>query len=298
MDLRQLRYFVAVAEELHFSRAAARLHISQPPLSQQIRRLEKDLDVRLFHRTNRVVKLTEAGAVLLREAQSHLLALDRTRLLVQRAGRGETARLGVGFAFSAAYTILPAVIQAFRERYPEVELSLQEMQTANQLEALFLDEIQIGILRRPVSDTAVATETLHTEPLVVALPASHSLARRPELSLRDLAHCPFIMARQNQVGFFYWTKKLCREAGFEPRVSREVIDMRNVVELVSVGVGVALVPAFLKRSPVTSVVYKKLRERPRTELALAWRENRLTSEVKAFLAVARQIKSQRSRSKR
>jgi DNA-binding transcriptional LysR family regulator len=208
----------------------------------------------------------------------------------QRINRGETARLGIGFTFSAAYTVLPAIISAFRERHPEVELFLHEMHTADQLDALFLDEIQLGILRRPIRDTTIVTETFHAEPLVVALPADHKLAAKPRLSLKDLAHAPFVMASQNRVGFFYWIKTLCREAGFEPRVSREVPDMRNVVELVSVGLGIALVPEFARRSSVTNVVYRYLEDSPLTELALAWKEPQESPAVEAFLLLARKMK--------
>lgn len=289
MELRQLRYFVTVAEELHFSRAAARLNMSQPPLSQQIRRLERDLDVRLFERTNRSVKLTEAGEVLLREVQPLLLGLEKAKTLTQRASRGETSRLSIAFTFSATYTILPEVIRTFRQRYPDVELSLQEMQTVHQLDALFLGEVHIGVIRPPIRDMGIVTQTLHTEALVVALPADHALASRSRLSLKDLAQAPFIMASRNRVGFFYWVKALCREAGFEPRVSQEVTNLYNVVELVSVGLGVALVPEFVKQSPVKNVVYKSLTENPRTELAMAWRGDRSTPVLRAFLALAKEL---------
>jgi DNA-binding transcriptional LysR family regulator len=293
MEIRQLRYFLAVAEELHFSRAAARLHIAQPPLSQQIRRLEEDLEAKLFHRTNRSVRLTAAGEVLLREVQPLLANLDKAKMLARRASRGQTGRLSIAFIHSATYSVLPLAVRAFRETYPDVELSLQEMHITHQLEALSREEIQIGVLRPPVNDAAIVTETLQTEPLLVALPAGHALASKKTLSLKDLAHIPFVMARHNRAGFFEWIKGLCREAGFEPRVSQEATDMHTMVSLVSVGLGVALVPDMIKHTPVTNVVYRRLEENPTTQLAMAWRGDRTSPALKAFVQLTRETNAKR-----
>jgi len=288
MDIRQLRYFVAVAEELHFSRAAARLHIAQPPLSQQIRRLERDLEVQLFHRDNRNVRLTDAGEVLLREARPLLAGLERAKSHTTRVGRGQAGRLSIGFIHSATYSILPTAVRAFRERYPDVELALQEMHITRQLEALSRDEIQLGVLRPPVKDAGIVTETLHTEPLLAAIPADYKLATRSRLSLKDLAQTPFVMAPRGRAGFFDWIKELCRQAGFEPHVSQEATDMHTAVSLVSVGLGVALVPDVIKHTPVTHVVYRNLVEKPMTELAAAWRVDGTSRALESFLQLARE----------
>jgi DNA-binding transcriptional LysR family regulator len=195
MELRHLRYFVAVAEELHFNRAAERLHMAQPPLSQQIKQLETELGVELFHRrTKRQVQLTEAGQVLLQAAYSILAQLDQAVCETQRAGRGETGSLTIGFTSSVVYDVLPAILHQFRQHFPQVDLVLQELTTTQQEEALQNQRIEVGFCHPPIKDTSLVSETIRLEPLVVVLPATHPLATEPTLSLCSLADEPFISA--------------------------------------------------------------------------------------------------------
>lgn len=286
--LKQLQYFVAVAEELHFGRAAARLRISQPPLSQQIKRLENDLDVHLFHRTNRTVRLTEAGEFLLREIRPILTSLENVITRTRCISSGQAGYLSIAFVISATYTILPLIIRAFMERYPDITLELQEMRIEDQLDALLSDKIHLGIIRLPVRNSSIRTEILHKESLVLALPADHPLATKKRISLKELAPIPFVMAPRHSGGFYDFITRLCRDAGFEPIVRKEATDMQAVIGLVSVGLGVTLVPEINKQSPVKNVVYRHLRENPSTELAIACRRDNLSPAVQAFFDIARQ----------
>jgi len=286
--LKQLQYFQAVAEELHFSRAAARLHIAQPPLSQQIRKLEKELKAPLFERTNRTVRLTPAGEVLYRETGPLLMKVESLGSLVRRAQIGQAGRLTIAFSFSAAYTILPLLVRVFMERFPDLELDLREMHIELQLEALMAEKIDVGILRLPVRHPSIMTQPLQKEALVVALPAGHSLARKERISLKDLASVPLIAGR-NSGAFYDSIKNLCRGAGFEPMLRQEASDLHTVLALVSVGLGLTLVPETMKASPAQNVVFKYLRENPMTELAVAWKRDNSPPVLQNFLQVAREL---------
>ena len=193
MELRHLRYFVTVAEELHFGRAAQRLQIAQPPLSQQIRQLEEELGVQLFHRTKRSVQLTEAGQLFLEEACQILTRAEQAIQIVQRADRGETGRLTLGFVGSATYSVLPVVLKVFRKRFPEVLLSLHEMTTTQQVQALHEDRIHLGFVRPPIHEQELMIESILKEPFVAVLPKFHRLANETQISLRSLANDPFIL---------------------------------------------------------------------------------------------------------
>ena len=183
MELRHLRYFLAVAEELDFGRAALRLHIAQPPLSQQIRQLEEELGVQLFRRTRRNVSLTEAGQAFLSEAQRTLEQVERAMEVAQRVDRGEQGQLIIGFVGSATYGLLPKLLRAFRERFPEVAFTLRELTTSQQIQALHEQQIHLGVLRPPVAQEEFLFEPLAQDPLIVALPEQHRLATQPSLPL-------------------------------------------------------------------------------------------------------------------
>src|SRR5215208_2490915 len=191
MELRHLRYFIAVAETLHFGRAAAGLGIAQPPLSQQIQKLEGELGVRLLNRTKRTVKLTDPGRVFLAEARRTVAQAARAADSARRASRGEVGWLAVGFVGSATYSLLPPLLRRFHRRNAGVELSLRELTTAQQLEALHRNEIDVAILRTPAPDPRVVTAVLVEEEFVVALPDSHRLAASRRVALKDLASDAF-----------------------------------------------------------------------------------------------------------
>jgi DNA-binding transcriptional LysR family regulator len=291
MELRHLRYFLAVADELHFGRAAARLHISQPPLSQQIRQLEKELGFDLFLRTRRRVRLTEAGGTFRDEARALLERLGQATVAAQRVARGETGALAVGFVASATFAILPRLYRRFRELHPDVSLALSEMSTAEQVEALRSGQIQVGLARTPIGDDSFAAEPLREEPLVLVLPARHRLARRRTLALRAAADEPFVLfPRHPRPGWVDVVQAACRAAGFRPAVVQEVLELSAAVTLVAAGIGVALVPESAQALRVAGVAYRPLRSpAPTTRLVALHRADDPRPVVERFLAVAREV---------
>ncbi|HUL58017.1 MAG TPA: LysR substrate-binding domain-containing protein [Anaeromyxobacteraceae bacterium] len=291
MELRHLRYFLAVAEELHFGRAAARLHIAQPPLSQQIRQLEGELGFALFLRTQRRVRLTEAGAAFREEARSLLERLEQAKAAAGRVARGEAGALAVGFVASATYALLPRLYRRFRERHPDVALTLEEMSTAEQVDALRAGRIQLGLARPPVGDDALHAEPLADEPLVVALPSRHPLAGGTALPLRALAHEPFVLfPRHPRPGWIDVVQEACRAAGFRPAVAQEVLELSTAVTLVAAGIGVSLVPASAQALRLDGVAYRALRRpAPKTTLVALRRPDERRAVVDRFLEVAREL---------
>lgn len=291
MDLRRLRYFVVVAEEQNFSRAAERLHIAQPPLSDQIKRFEDALGVRLFDRSSRGARLTEAGELLLGEARRLLTQADQTAKMVRRVGNGEVGRLTVGFVPSASNSVLPPILSRFRERYPEVQLYLQEMNPDWLVAGLHEGRIDVSFFYLPFEDRMLAYEPISREPLVVALPEVHEMAQEEEVDLCDLAEEPFVLpARYRMPGLHGQVLEACREAGFEPEaVQKEVWLMQTIVGLVAGGIGVALVPASLRNLPRAGVVYKAIRNlSPTVEMGVVWRRDDPGVVLNSFLRVARE----------
>jgi DNA-binding transcriptional LysR family regulator len=289
IELRHLRYFVAVAEELHFRRAAERLHMSQPPLSQQIRGLERELGVELFLRTQRRVELTPAGERLLVEARAVLEAVDAAVRATRRVGTGEQGRLAIGFVGSAMYGVLPGVIRAFRSRYPDVDAELREGSTAEQLEALKARRIHVGVVRPPVEEDQLETLTINHERFVVALPAGHELAERRPLHLRDLMHEAFVTLDEREApGLRAQLKEARKRLGGTTRIVQEAGEMQTLIGLVASGLGIALVPDSVSRLAREDVVYRDLSGwAPTVDLALAWREDDDSPLVRNFVAVAR-----------
>ena len=290
MELRHLRYFVTVAEELHFGRAAEKLHISQPPLSMQIRALEEELGVRLFNRTQRHVALTHAGNALLQEARQVLARVEQAVLVTRRAGRGEIGQLAVGFISVADYNVLPSVLRDFRRRYPLVNLTLRESTTDAQVRDLVAGRLDVGFVLPPVNEPALECVPILREPLIAALPDKHPLATRPgKLDLAKLRDAPFILfPRPYAPGLYDDVVSCCRAAGFSPRVEQEAIQMQTIVSLVSAELGVALIPASLTNLRRTGVTYKPLRQQgPMTEIHLAWRRGDELPALRLFVEVAR-----------
>jgi len=287
MELRHLRYFVAVAEELHFGRAARRLRMSQPPLSQQIADLERELGLRLFERGRRTT-LTHAGRMMLPEARATLEQAERAARRAQRADRGEVGSLSVGFVRSATYLALPVSLRAFRKRAPDVELSLHSLSTLEQLDAFEDGSIDVGFLfllpGQPMSDW-LSLRAVARESLVAGLPEGHRLAREEKVSLGELSQDQLLlMARSAGAGTFDSIVALCRKAGFSPERVREIYETQTVAQLVAAGVGVSLHigdPRLLKSY---GVVYRSVDDPEASwELAVAHRKDHRSPVVEAFL---------------
>ncbi|MBX9253099.1 LysR family transcriptional regulator [Desmonostoc muscorum CCALA 125] len=294
MELRHLRYFVTLAEELHFGQAAQRLHIAQPPLSQQIQQLERELGFELFHRTKRSVQLTAAGQVFLDEVQQILQQLQQAIRVGQQTSRGEIGQLVIGFVSSAAYNILPTILRTFRSCVPGVSLELRELTTDQQLEWLREGRMDVGFLRPPVEENRFSWEIIFQEPLMVALPETHLLMNQADVSLRSLAHESFILfPRILAPGLYDLIISLCQQAGFSPNVAQEAIQMQTIVSLVAAEMGVAIVPASLQNLQRTGVVYKSVQESTaKVGIAMIWRKNETSPTVQKLVEIVRQVTKQ------
>lgn len=262
MELRHLRYFIAVAEELHFGRAAQALGISQPPLSQQIQALEQELGARLFERTNRRVALSEAGRLFLEEARQVLVQVDKAADVARRAQLGELGEMKIGFTSSAPFnSSIPKAIYSFRQRFPAVHLNLKEMSSRDVAEALLDESIEVGLMRPlPLPESLVATE-LFREPLVAVLNADHPLVEGSEkgLQLKALANEPFVFfPRSYGSGLHAQLLSLARQAGFTPHFAQEAAEVMTIIGLVSAGLGVSVLPASFQRMRIDGVVYRTL----------------------------------------
>ncbi len=290
MELRHLRYFVAVAEERHFGRAAERLHIAQPPLSQQIRRLETELGTTLLHRTTRRVELAPAGEVLLARAREILAAVDAAAEDTRRAGRGEFGRLAIGFTGSATYELLPTLAAALRAALPGVELELRgELLTPAQVSGLLDGTLDLGLLRPPVRERSLELEILRREPLVAVLPATHRLAASAVVPLEQLEEEPFVTYPSHFRSVLHdAVEDTCAAHGFRPRVALEVSETATLVSFVAAGLGVSLVPDSVRHMNVEGAVYRPLaRAAAEVELAVAWRRDDEAPVLERALEVVR-----------
>jgi len=285
MELRHLRYFIAVAEGLHFGRAAERLCIAQPPLSQQIQQLERELGFRLFDRTQRHVELTSAGQLMLEEAREVLSGLERAAAAGRRVARGEVGWIGIGFVGTATYEFLPAALSAFRALHPEVELVLRELVSARQVQALRDRRIHVGLARPGIVEKGIVSVPLYQEPLVAALPARHPLAQQERLTLAVLAEEPFILfPRYPKPSYADLLIALCEEAGFSPQVAQEAAEIHTAISLVAAGLGVTLVPASVQSAHRDGIAYRAFEDpQPTTELTAIHRTGETSPIVSAFL---------------
>lgn len=290
MELRHLKYFVAVAEELHFGRAAAKVQITQPVISDQIRRLEQELEVKLFFRTKRTVQLTEPGKLFYKEAKQILERVEKAVSVVQKADRGELGSLTIGYTGPALYTVLPEIIRAFRDRYPQVELVLKEICTNEQEEALRSGDIEVGFLHPPV-DGDLEFVSIMTEKMVLALPEEHPLATLAQIPISKLSDQPFILFPR-QVGPYLYDRilSICQQAGFSPIVVQEVTPQPTVIGLVAAGIGVSFVSSSLQNLNRPGVVYRELDvPTPELELAAAWQPKKVSPVLQKFLKVVQGI---------
>jgi DNA-binding transcriptional LysR family regulator len=291
IDLRQLRYFQAVAEELHFGRAAARLAIAQPALSRQIQQVEAELGTPLLRRTQRRVELLPAGALLLERSRAIQQELARTLNDVRRTGAGELGRLALGFIHSSTYGLLPSIVGRFRELYPGIELELHEMPITVQHTALLRGTIDIGLLRVQPGPAELEVATILPDPFVLALPDSHPLAGRSRVRLRSVADDPFVMfAEQSAPLLSDRVQAMCRQAGFTPNVVQHATQIHTVVGLVGAGLGVAVVPASGRNLHPRQVRFVQIADRTEpVHLALAWRRGHETPAIRSFRKVTQEV---------
>jgi len=285
VELRQLRYFVAVAEELHFRRAAERLHISQPPLSQQIRALEDELGFQLLVRTRRRVELTPAGAAFLRDARAILSELDGAVAGARRIDAGQTGRLRINFVGSALFSIVPGTVERFRHSRPGVALELRERATVDQLRAVRAGVADVGLVRPPIEDDdQLRVQTVLRERTVAALAAAHPLAELRRVPLRRLAAEPLVLFPRDQApGFHDLLIDSLAGAGVAPRVIQYAPEMLTIIGLVAAGTGVSLVPASVARLALDGVAYRPVTGAPLSELVAITRAGDDSALVRAFV---------------
>jgi DNA-binding transcriptional LysR family regulator len=289
MELRHLRYFIAVAEELHFGRAAARLHIAQPPLSQQIRRLEKELAAPLLRRTSRHVELTAAGRLFLQEAKLTVAQAERAVRIARRATEGEIGQLLVGCTPWADFTSGADVIRGFGKRYPRVEVELHSLSSAEQISALEEGRLDVGILRPPVHSQALTTESLLAERLVVAFPQGHRFAGYRRVPWHELAHEAYVLlSRRRAPTFDSLVSEACARVGLTLSVRYEVDHPQAVLALVAAGLGISLAPATFGALKSTGIAYRALLPSgPLLKTIIVWRREGASPLVQRFLRVAR-----------
>ena len=288
IELRHLRYFLAVADTLHFGRAAAQLGIAQPPLSQQIKALEQIVGYRLFDRTTRGVRLTAVGEYLRERARTTLDRVHQDLDMARRLGKGQEGVLSVGFAGSVMFTRLPFVIERYRRLYPRVELKLQELVTAEQMCALKEGALDLGFLRDGEPDDAVAMQPLLSERFVAILPQGHRLAARASLRPAELREEPFVFYARAMGPLAFDRMIACCEAdGFRPNIVQDTPQWPTAVCLIAAGLGVSIAPACVAGLAIPNVVYKPLRSRHRTSVDIGVRRNFHSPVAEAFLAIIR-----------
>ncbi|CAB3871456.1 Hca operon transcriptional activator HcaR [Achromobacter animicus] len=277
MELRHLRYFTAVAEELHFTRAAARLGIGQPPLSQQIQQLEREIGTPLFLRLPRGIALTEAGAQFLDDARAILASADRAIDMARRLGRGERGAITVGFTASAVFhPYLPRAIRAYRDRYPDVRITLTESNTISLLRGLRAGEVDVAFVRPPyVLDAEFESERVLDEPMLIALPPGHPLSRKRAVPIAELADEDFVLyPRPIGAGLYDAIQSACQRVGFAPRVIQEAPQMASIVSLVAAGVGISIVPAAMRHMGAQGIEYRPIKgDAPHALLDMAYRRH-------------------------
>ncbi|MEW9699657.1 LysR family transcriptional regulator [Paenibacillus sp. SI8] len=287
MELRQVNYFIAVAEELHFGRAASRVGIAQPALSQQIIQLERELGGKLLIRTKRSVKLTEAGQLFLDEVKVLAAQSDHAIQTVKRALSGESGTLAVGFVESTVWDILPQVIRAYRACYPEVDVNLHTLNSSAQIRALQDGSLSVGIVGVPLDQPELQFHVIREESVRIALPIDHRLADKPEIAMSDLEGEPFISTtRETGTAYYDAMIHICMKAGISPHIIQTAVNMVTVLSLVSSGMGIAMVheSAVHLRNDIAYRPIQGVNE-PVYRISLAWRKRDISPILQGFLNV-------------
>jgi DNA-binding transcriptional LysR family regulator len=289
MEFRHLRYFLALAEELHFGRAARRLSISQPPLSFSIKQLEDDLGVRLFERNSKGVRLTAAGEALRTSARKLLDGADAARTIVREVEAGVVGHLRIGFAGSMLFRGVPQMLRAFSDETPQVRIELRELNSREQIHELLHDGLDVGFVLTAGVPPPLHSRRFASEPFVACLPKSHPLARRKVIAAADLAQEPFaLFARTASPDYYERVISICVTDGFHPTIEHEVRHWLTVVSLVATGMGVALVPQALEHAGMSGVVFVPLRRSDvKCESFCVWQPARANVALKRFLALVK-----------
>jgi DNA-binding transcriptional LysR family regulator len=293
MELRHLRYFLAVAEELNFSRAAERLHIAQPPLSQQIRQLEDELGLQLLERGSRPLRLTEAGSFFRTEARQILATLDDAVVGTRRIGRGQTGWLGVSYVTSAMSTPIQPALRRFHAEHPNVAVLLFEMLAAEQEAALLDRRVHVGFLRSTFDHEQLVEELLYDDPVLVAVPSDHRLAQRVAMRIAELAGEPIVLygTRSIESGLVL---SMFHSGGIEPEVAFQVQHAETALGLVAAGMGLTLAPASFSHAPRTGVQFVPLEPAPCLPMRIVYRLHERSPAVLAFLKIVREEVSKRA----
>ncbi|MCO7176093.1 acetoin biosynthesis transcriptional regulator AlsR [Sporolactobacillus kofuensis] len=291
MELRHFIYFITVAEELHFGRAATRLQMTQPPLSKQIQQFEEEIGVALFKRNKRHVELTTAGEFFLPEAREVVAQVHQAVDTAQRAHRGEFGRLVIGFVGSATYDILPSIIREYRRIFPHVSIKLHELSTPDQVAALLGDRIDIGLLHPPVGSSLIETTPIERGYAALSLPKNHPLAKKEKIQIEDLRDVPFILAsRDIWPGLYDEFLSLFKNVDFTPKIVQEATEYQMVVGLVSAGIGVGVVPATAEKLFNLEVVYRDIDHYPlKAVLSLAYLKRNTNPALKNFVSLTKRI---------
>ena len=293
IEIRHLRYFLAVAETLHFGKAAGKLGMAQPPLSQQIKNLERTLGYALFDRTTRGVKLTSVGQFFAQRAANILTTLQDDVEMTRRLGAGKEGILNVGFSGSVMFTSLPKAIESYRRRRPSIELRLRELVTAEQIPALLDGTLEIGFLRDGEPRDGLVLESILREPYIAVFPSFHKLARKKLLSPIDLKDEPFVLfARKMGNLAFDRTVACCEAAGFRPNIVQDAPQWPTLLRLVAAGLGVSLAPACVGKLMMPGVTYRKLRSRHWSSIDIGRSADIENPAAEVFLEIVRPVLKQ------
>jgi DNA-binding transcriptional LysR family regulator len=291
LEIRHLRYFVAVAQELHFGRAARRLGMAQPPLSQQIAALERLLDARLFDRSSRQVQLTAAGAALQEEATKILSLTERLKTVVAAAASGQSGTLSVGFSTSASLALIPPLFREFRQRFPAVQLILREGDSEDQLSDVEAGVLDVAVIRGPIKRPALRVETLRREAIMLVVPASHALAPKSRVAWSELAGYDFVLfPRVAAAAMYDAIIAQCAGVGFVPNVVHEATEWSTVSALIASGAGLGFAPESAARFHVDEIAFCALEGGTAiAEIAAAWRRDNPSPALRAFVAIASEL---------
>jgi DNA-binding transcriptional LysR family regulator len=294
MELRHLRYFVAVAEDLSFTKAAAKLHLSQPSLTRQIHNLEEEIGVRLLNRSKSQMALTEEGRAFLVDARRVLALAAESVLAVQRLSRGETGQLNIAYLSNSDFELLPATLGAFRQAFPHISLNLFDMAPAEQFRALEARKIDLGFvgLRPPVTPAQLQWESVARHRTVAVLPAKHPLARKAQVSLRELKAMFFVgLSERTHPGFRSWLTETCEQAGFTPRILQDAELEPALMTFVAEGLGVSLAREHIKRLPHPGVALRPLTPPVKSDYCIAWNRGNDSRALQQYVGIVKRLAS-------